>query len=89
MPRARDMACQPSLRDGGARDKTDAAPDSCPAGATVDCPISSPPLSPEELADIEAIASGAVKLRRMSKSEFIRMITDAAKPKVHVENRTP
>lgn len=48
--------------------------------------VYSPPLSPAELADIEAIASGAVKLRRVSKSEFIRMITDAAKPKADVEN---
>ena len=47
------------------------------AGAPNGGPVYSPPLSPEEIADIEAIASGAVKLRRMSKEEFLRMIDRA------------
>lgn len=80
MPRTRDMAGRPDVRDGCARDRADTALDSCLAGAADDRPVYSPPLSPEELADIEAVASGAVKLRRVSKSEFIRMLAKAAEP---------
>lgn len=71
-----DMPCGPGL---GA----DFQP--APGGAEGASPVYSPPLSPGEIADIEAIASGAVKLRRMSKAEFIRMIDDAVSSKAHAE----
>lgn len=80
MPRAKGMAGRPDLQGGGARDRADTALDSCLAGAADDRPVYSPPLSPEEIADIKAVASGAVKLRRVSKSEFLRMLAKAAEP---------
>ena len=38
-------------------------------------PARSPPLSPGEIADIKAIASGAARLRRVSKSELYRIVS--------------
>lgn len=49
----------------------------------------SPPLSPAEIADIEAIASGAVKLRRVSKSEFLREIVGDTRPEADIVCNDP
>ena len=47
---------------------------SAPRDAKETSSVYSPPLSPAELADIEAIASGAEKLRPVSMSEFLRIV---------------
>ena len=69
---------RPDVPDGGARPSA--------ADAAGDDPSHSPPLSPEEIADIEAIASGSVKLRHVSKSELFRLISEGPK---HAERHAP
>ena len=73
-------------RDGGARGRARARGAVRPAagGASAKAPAHSPPLSAEEIAYLDAVASGAEKLRRVSKEEFTRIIMGNGKPKADV-----
>lgn len=48
-------------------------------------PTYSPPLSPDEIADVEAIASGDIKLRHVSKSELFRIVSVDTEAEAHAE----
>ena len=76
---------RPDLPDGDARGGACAGRTSRLAAVSVaeDDPSHSPPLSPEEIAIFEAIASGAEKTYRVSESEFARIINGHARPKAH------
>ena len=52
-------------------------------------PARSPPLSPDEIADIKAIASGAIGLRRVSKSELYRIVSTDAGAEARAERPAP
>ena len=77
MPRTRDMAGRPDVQGTRERGRSRARQGYRPAGEADDRPVYSPPLSPEELADIEALASGADKLRPVTMSELDRIFTRA------------
>lgn len=77
MPRARDMTKRPDAQSARERDRARAKTDTQLDDAAGDRTVYSPPLSPEEIADIKAIASGADKLRPVSMSEPDRIFTRA------------
>ena len=52
-------------------------------------PTHSPPLSPGEIADIKAIDSGAIRLRRVSKSELYRIVSADAASEARAERLAP
>lgn len=71
-----------NVSDGGAHGEAHAGgtADSSAGSAIGADPAYSPPLSSEEIADIDAVASGAEKLYCVSKSRFVRTIMGDTKP---------
>ena len=66
----------------GARAVKDPRP--AAVGTAESDPLPSPPLSSEEIADIKAIASGAVEIRHVTKSELYRIVSDDTGSRAHV-----
>ena len=58
-------------------------------GVVEDDPVHSPPLTPDEIAILNDIASGAEKTYRVSHSEFLEIINGHAKPKARAGRHVP
>lgn len=77
----RTRTAQQALMEGGARTAGTSRP--AVVGAVEADSIHSPPLTPGEIAILDAIASGAEKPYCVSKSEFTQIINSYARPKTH------
>lgn len=82
---------RPEMPDSSAQSRARAGGADRPAGADKPeaGPLASPPLSPEEIANIKAIASGAAKLRHVSKAELFRIVSGDAGPRAHAGRPVP
>lgn len=71
-----------NVSDGGAHGEAHSGEAAAPlAGSAIEAGTAySPPLSSEEIADIDAVASGAEKLYCVSRSQFARIIMGDTKP---------
>ena len=78
----RARTARQALAQVGARAAEDPRP--AAVGTAESDPLPSPPLSPEEIADIKAIASGAVEIRHVTKSELYRIVSDDTGSRAHV-----